>query len=103
MVAHIENQKTKRFQILYSLFKAMEQDTNKYCDVMELAASEGIKNGDFDKNFRFLKEEGLIKGIGAGTISSITHLAIKEIEWMFENPDKTSEHFPSLNSMGIKD
>ncbi len=101
MTVHIEDLKTKRFKILLAVYKATDQDSSKWCDVQKLSAQEGIKNGDFAKNYHYLMDEGLLKPFGAGYTAHISHNGIKAIEFIISNPTQKSEYFPSYKDMGF--
>lgn len=95
--ASIENVNRKqwiRYRVLFRLYNIAGDNVQLPVSDIEIRNKEYMGDAALQKAKNYLGEEGLISY--SDNYSAITHKGIKEIEDSIQNPNKPTEHFPTI-------
>lgn len=102
MQTEIEFKQYRRFLLLNTLYKITNGNTTAPENLIQIASSLNIKNGNFEDALDTLEEYEFIKQTGIGSqFYTITSKGKKIVEMTFSYPNQRSEFFPALKDMGI--
>jgi hypothetical protein len=92
----IVQQKIKRrYQLLIALWEKAKGSELNEINFLQVARGEGFDEEEAAEHYSYFESEGFFRsGIFAWGIC-LSHQAIVEIENSFNNPQKSTEHFPS--------
>jgi len=93
----LEELKSKRFQYLRALYEATGGSSSRYIHTPHALGETLGFNGDETMRIdEYLRGEGLVKRIGIGGETQITHQGVVEVEAALSHPQKPTEHFPPV-------
>lgn len=97
----INDNKTMRFTLLFSLYITVNGRYEMTRDISMLADHNGIGNRDFKSIFRYLAEEELIESRKGDNeyYAGLTHKGLKAVEEVFHDTHKKTYYFPSYSEM----
>jgi hypothetical protein len=101
----INDQKTNRFLILFSLYIASNADYEHAINLELLAQNRGLGNAALRKIFRYLVEERFIEPREEGGTefhAVLTHKGVKAVEEVFLDNQKQTYYFPAYKEMKNK-
>lgn len=90
-----------RFEFLNKLYEITNGDSSYMVNMWELGKELGIERNAISSIVDYLTSEYLIESRALGGGIAITHSGIVEIEELHNNPNESTEHFPSINVIHI--
>jgi flavodoxin len=97
MAVSQEHKRATRYKYLKALYEGTDGNELTYVDMFEIGRSVGLDQEATVATYEYLKNEGLAEAVALGGIIKITHSGVKEYEESLQNPDRPTQHFPSLN------
>jgi hypothetical protein len=88
----VAEQKLARFRFLKHLYERAGGSEFVTVPHEDIAENVGLSEDDDTNTFRYLAQEGLVRGSSRGV--RLTHAGIVEIETALSQPDTPTEHFP---------
>jgi predicted transcriptional regulator len=101
----VNDQKTSRFLVLFSLYIASNADYEHAINLETLAQNRGLDAADLRKVFRYLVEERFIEPRDEGGTefhAVLTHKGVKVVEEVFLDNQKSTYYFPAYKEMRNK-
>lgn len=91
-----------RFEFLNKLYEITNGDSSYMVNMWELGEELGFERSVISNIVDYLTSEYLIEPRALGGGIAITHSGIIEIEELHNNPNESTEHFPSINIIHIE-
>ncbi len=85
----------KRYRLLRHLYDATDGGLHASISLADLAAEAGLSDSEGDAALDYLAEEGLVEYEAFGPMISITHRGVIEVEQSINQPEQSTEHFPT--------
>lgn len=98
----IEKKRANRFLFLKALYEATGGSPTRYVSMHELGSDIGLSQEETSDAYHFLRQEGLVRQIGAGGSIVIEHEGVRQIENAIAQPDKPTQYFPSVNIINVE-
>jgi hypothetical protein len=93
----LTEKKARRALFMRRLYELSDGDAMAFVKYHDFAGEYGWTTDEADAVAHYLKAEGLLKFPAFGSVVSITHRGVIEVEELLEHPDTPTEHFPSMN------
>lgn len=93
----IGSQQANRFIFLRALYETTEGDPARYVSMHDLGLSVGLSEEETHDACHFLRQEGLLRQLGAGGAIIIEHEGVRQIENALKHPEKPTTYFPPVN------
>ena len=101
MENNIKETQRKRFLLLKELYDVSESDSFKMFDLFQLGKKLNLEKEEITKIMIFLQNEGLVE-LASGGSAAIKHDGIKEVEYLLNHPNESTDYFPALNIINIE-
>lgn len=100
----INDNKTDRFIVLFSLYIAANADPEYAINIEMLAQNRSIGRTEMKKIFKYLVEEKFIEPHDGGVefLATITHKGLRVVEEVFLDNQKQTYYFPPYKEMKNK-
>lgn len=98
----INQNKTNRFTLMFSLYITVNGHYNFTKDLRMLADHNGVNARDFKSAFTYLIEEALIESRESENneyFACLTHKGIKAVENVFIDVTQSTQYFPAYKEM----
>ncbi len=93
----LEEKKKDRFKFLEKLCEKKDSGSLQIFEAGKISQEIGLQEAEADLIVEYLKGESLIKTHDdGGSLISITHSGILEVEQAISEPNKPTEHFPPI-------
>lgn len=92
-----------RFKFLHKICGTIQAQTNYPIDGCEIGQLLGFVKNYSTSIYQYLKDEGLVKPMGAVIRLGIAHWGIKEVKAALKMPDRPTEHFYLLLTLFMQE
>ncbi len=93
----LEEKKKDRFKFLEKMYEKKDTGSLQIFEAGKISQEIGLQEAEADLIVEYLKGESLIKTHDdGGSLISITHSGILEVEQAISEPNKPTEHFPPI-------
>lgn len=95
--------KANRFKFLKKVYELSEGSTAVFMNMFEdVGTPLQMDRTTANSIGQYLIDEGLLEPRGLGGGIGISHYGIKEVEEAIENPNRGTEHFPSMSIINVQ-
>lgn len=102
MMTPIEKKRANRFLFLKALYEATDGDPTRYVSMHELGPEIGLTPEETGDAYHFLRQEGLIRQLGAGGSIVIEHEGVRHVENAIAQPERPTQFFPPVNIIHVE-
>lgn len=96
----MEKKQTERWKMLREFYDLSGGSTLEYVNMWEVGRKLGFDKRTTEITFQYLLDEGLLRAVAIGGLSSITHYGVKEVERKLRYPSEPTDHF-SINVLSV--
>jgi DNA-binding MarR family transcriptional regulator len=96
----MEQKDRQRFNFMNALYHATGGNYLQGVDPHELGGRIGLSRTEVEGVVDYLTKEDLVEWSSMGHIS-ITHSGVREVEDALRHPDRSTDHFPSVNILSV--
>ena len=98
----IEKKRANRFLFLKALYEATDGNPTRYVSMHELGPAIGLSQEETSDAYHFLRQEGLVRQLGAGGSIVIEHEGVRQVENAIAQPDQPTHYFPPVNIINVE-
>jgi hypothetical protein len=96
----MEEKDRQRFSFMNALYHKTDGNYLQGVDPFDLGGRIGLSRTEVEGVVDYLTKEDLVEWSSLGHIS-ITHSGVREVEDALRHPDRSTDHFPSVNILSV--